>query len=155
MNAHPLTWRDTLAAGDIVAFRFPCLDEPLAEKPRPCLVVDVDRIAGNAVVVYGTSRWTGPNRGHELHVTGRADCDEASLNRPTRFVGARRVQVPLCCDRFVECRDGTAVLGRLGDSYRPRLDRIRQVNPRRFRRGHLRRPAGGRAFPTQQDRRPA
>jgi hypothetical protein len=63
MTTQPTTWRETLAAGDIVAFRFPCPDDPAAEKSRPCLVVEVDRIAGEAVVVYGTSRWTGPNRG--------------------------------------------------------------------------------------------
>ena len=155
MFPHPLTWRDVLAAGDIVAFKFPCIDDPLAEKARPCLIVEVDRVAGEAVVVYGTSRWTGPNRGHELHVTERADCDEAALDRPTRFVGARRVRVPLACARFVECRQGTAVLGRLGKNFRPRLDRIRHISPRHSRRGHLRRPAGRRVFHNQHHRRPA
>ena len=150
-------WRDALAAGDIVAFRFPCSDNPRAEKPRPCLVVEVDRSAGEAVVVYGTSRWTRANRGQELHVTSQSACAEASLDKPTRFVGTRRVRVPLACRRFVECRNGTAVLGRLGESYRPQLDRMLDPRPRHCRRGrsHLRRPADRRGSFRQDDRRPS
>lgn len=153
MTAQPMTWRDTLAAGDIVAFKFPCPDDPAAEKSRPCLVVAVDRIAGEAVVVYGTSRWTGANRGLELHVTAPAACEEAALDRPTRFVGARRVRVPLESVRFVECRAGTAVLGRLGEAFRPRLDRLRHGGPRHARRGPWRRP-GRRPGHSRQHRRP-
>jgi hypothetical protein len=139
-----VAWRDTLSPGDIVAFTFPCPDDPSAEKSRPCLVVAVDHAAGEAEVVYGTSRWTSANRGQELHVTGRAACAEASLDRPTRFVGTRRARVPLTCPRFVECREGTAVLGRLGDQFRAQLDGLRNAVPRRARRGrsHLRRRAG-------------
>jgi hypothetical protein len=154
MTTQPTTWRETLAAGDIVAFRFPCPDDPAVEKSRPCLVVEVDRIAGEAVVIYGTSRWTGPNRGRELHVTGRAACAEAALDRPTRFVGARRVRVPLESPRFVECRDGTAVLGRLGEALRPRLDRLRHGGPRHARRGPRRRPGRRPGSSRQHDRRP-
>jgi mRNA-degrading endonuclease toxin of MazEF toxin-antitoxin module len=153
MTTQPTTWRDTLAAGDIVAFRFPCPDDPAAEKSRPCLVVAVDRIADEAVVVYGTSRRTGANRGLELHVTAPAACAEASLDRPTRFVGARRVRVPLESPRFVECRAGTAVLGRLGEAFRPRLDRLRHGGPRHARRGPWRRP-GRRPGHSRQHRRP-
>lgn len=147
MTANPTTWRDTLAAGDIVAFKFPCADDPSAEKARPCLVATVDRTLGEAVIIYGTSRWTGANRGQELHVTGREACAEASLDKPTRFVGLRRVRVPLTSDRFVECREGTAVLGRLGPRHSAQLDRIRDARPRRARRGrgYLRRPADCRA----------
>lgn len=148
------TWRDMLAPGDIVAFRFPCSDDPSAEKPRPCLIADVDHAAGEAVVIYGTSRWTSANRGQELHVTDSEARAEASLDRPTRFVGARRVRVPLTSLRFVECRHGTAVLGRLGERYRSQLDRIRTTYPQPLRRGlgHLRRPAGRRAT-FHEDRR--
>jgi hypothetical protein len=135
MIVHPLTWRDMLAAGDIVAFTYPCPDDPAAEKCRPCLVLEVDRIAGEAVLAYGTSRWSGANRGQELHVTRRADRIAASLDRPTRFVGARRVRIPLGSARFVECRSGTAVLGRLGEGLRPRLDRIRRPDWRPSRHG--------------------
>lgn len=155
MTDQSTTWRDTLAAGDIVAFVFPCPDDPSAEKSRPCLVLEIDRANGEAVVVYGTSRWTGANRGQELHVTGEA-ARSSSLDKPTRFVGARRVRVPLGSPRFVECRAGTAILGRLTESLRPRLDRMRHPTPQIIRRGrsHLRRPAR-RALPHHPDRRPA
>lgn len=156
MNNTLPTWRDTIAAGDIVAFKFPCPDDPAAEKTRPCLVVAVDRCAGEAVIVYGTSRWTGANRGQELHVTGPAACTEASLDKPTRFIGRRRVRATLTCARFVECRAGTVVLGRLGDRHRAQLDRIRNPQPRPSRRcrGYLRRPTENRAFFPHPDRRP-
>jgi hypothetical protein len=129
------SWRDGLSPGDIVAFTFPCPDDPAAEKARPCLVVAVDRAAGEAVVVYGTSRWTRANRGRELHVSHPAACAEASLDRPTRFVGARRTRVPLSCPRFVEGRAGTAVLGRLGERFRARLDGLRRNDPQHDRCG--------------------
>jgi len=66
-----------------------------AEKSRPCLIVELDQAAGEAVVGYGTSRWSRTNRGQELHVTGRADCAAASLDRPTRFVGRAASEYPL------------------------------------------------------------
>lgn len=129
-------WHDTLAAGDIVSFRFPYPDAPHAERARPCLVVDVDPIGGEAVVVYGTSRWTDANRGQELHVTG-PDAALASLDRPTRFVGARRVRVALDSPRFiVSSTRGTPVVGRLAGTARGHLDRLkRSPTPARRARG--------------------
>lgn len=128
------TWHDTLAAGDIVAFRYPYPDAPHAERARPCLVVDVDLINGEAVVVYGTSRWTEANRGQELHVTG-TDAALASLDRPTRFVGARRVRVSISSPRFVTGCRATPVIGHLAGKARRHLDRLKHAPLRPKRRG--------------------
>ena len=137
----PSTWRDQLRPGDIVVFRFPCSDDCATEKARPCLVIGVDARAGTAEIVYGTSRWTDANRGQELHVTARTALAEASLDRPTRFVGTRRTQVELTSPRFVECRGGTAIVGRLGGQFAQDLDRLRRGGPVIVvrRRAHLRR----------------
>ncbi|MBD3625626.1 MAG: hypothetical protein HUJ24_09660 [Rhodobacteraceae bacterium] len=129
-----VAWHDTLAAGDIVSFRFPYPDAPYAERARPCLVVDVDPIAGEAVVVYGTSRWTKANQGQELHVTG-SDAGQASLDRPTRFVGARRVRVSIGSPRFIAGGRGTPVVGRLTGKARDHLDRLKHAPLTPGRRG--------------------
>lgn len=56
MPLDPLSWRDTLAPGDIVAFAFPTTDAA-QEKHRPALVLAIDRsgAVAEAVVVYGTA----------------------------------------------------------------------------------------------------
>ena len=122
----PTDWRDTLAAGDIVAFTYPSAEnDPALEKRRPCLVLHVDRTAAEAVVAYGTAARTRANVGRELHVVTPDHLREASLRRPTRFVGARTVRVALTSARFVEGAAGTAVIGHLPASLRARLDRVR------------------------------
>ena len=147
MTSPHSNWRETLAAGDIVAFRYPCPDEPAAEKTRPCLVLEVDHAAGCAVLVYGTSRWRRPDRGRELRIADPAACAAAALDRPTRFVGSRRCTASLSSGRFEENAAGTAILGRLDTADRIQLDRLAQEltsPPRRpggRRRGYLRRPA--------------
>lgn len=132
------TWQASLTAGDIVSFRFPYVDAPSAERARPCLVVQVDP-GGEVVLVYGTSRWTAANRGQELHVTG-PDIQLASLDRPTRFIGVRRVRISLDSPRFVNGARGTPVVGRLPDTACAQLDRLTHLQaPTRRRSGRLRR----------------
>jgi hypothetical protein len=143
----PATWQVGIAAGDIVSFRFPYPDAPMAERARPCLVVDVEHESGEAVLVYGTSRWSGANRGQELHVTG-PDILLASLDRPTRFIGVRRVRVALDSPRFIAGARGTPVVGRLPDTTHAQLDRLKQPQaPSRRRARGLRRPRATEAGP--------
>ncbi len=124
------TWRDRLAPGDVVIHRFPVQDEEPAEpKDRPCLVIDVLEIAGEryAVLAYGTTSTNRANKGLEIRVSGPAARAAAGLKFPTRFVGARRLMVPLTHSGFVRRRcDDSPVIGRL-HRVRARLDAERDI----------------------------
>ncbi|WP_299821431.1 type II toxin-antitoxin system PemK/MazF family toxin [uncultured Jannaschia sp.] len=123
-------WRKTLSAGDIVSFAFPS-SERLAEmeKARPSLVLAVDRQDDETMVTvaYGTSSRTRSNTGFELHVRTPEDVAAAGLHKPTRFIGARTVTVPLPSSRFVECAGGTVVLGRVPPQLRLRLEQVARL----------------------------
>lgn len=111
-------WQDHIAPGDIVSFRFPLAEEGHKGRPkaRPCLVLDIETRGGQryALVAYGTSSRRRSNIGYEIHARRPADYQSAGLNEPTRFVGARRLLVPLIHSGFAICRTtGSAVLGRL------------------------------------------
>jgi hypothetical protein len=91
-------WKDTLVRGDIVLFRYPiaeAADDPTDKQPkrRPCLVLKVFNTADGRFVevAYGTTADTRANRGYEVKVMQQASCAAAGLDRPTRFVGARRM----------------------------------------------------------------
>lgn len=129
MHLDPLNWRDALAPGDIVAFAFPTTDDGAHAKHRPALVLDIDRSGSvaEAVIVYGTAAMTRANTGQELHVMEPADMAAARLRKPTRFVGSRRIRVPLDSPHFIVCAASTAVIGRLPSTFRPRLDRLREL----------------------------
>jgi hypothetical protein len=117
---HTMTpaWRDHLAYGDIVSFCFPLAEEGSSGQPkaRPCLILDT-QVRGDqrfALLAYGTTSRRRSNVGYEVHVRRRADYLAAGLNEPTRFVGARRLVVPLTHSGFAICRaTGSAVIGRL------------------------------------------
>ncbi|SFB14824.1 hypothetical protein SAMN05421688_3242 [Poseidonocella pacifica] len=111
-------WRNEVSYGDIVSFRFPLAEEDHRGRPkaRPCLILDTEERGGQryALLAYGTTSRRRSNIGYEVHVRRRADCIDAGLDKPTRFVGARRVWVPLTHDGFVVCgATGSAVLGRI------------------------------------------
>ena len=111
-------WRDHVSHGDIVSFRFPLAEKDAAGRPktRPCLILDIEEKGGQrcALIAYGTTSRRRSNIGYEVHVRRRADYIAAGLNEPTRFVGARRLMVPLSHSGFVICgATGSAVLGRL------------------------------------------
>ncbi|WOI56081.1 hypothetical protein [Palleronia sp. LCG004] len=111
-------WQDHVSYGDIVSFRFPLAEEDSTEDPksRPCLVLDIERLGSQryALLAYGTTSYRRSNVGYEIHVRRRAEYLPAGLNEPTRFVGARRMFVPLNHSGFDICRTtGSAVLGRL------------------------------------------
>ncbi len=111
-------WRDHVSHGDIVSFRFPLAEEGSQGRPkaRPCLILDIEVRDGirYALLAYGTSSRRRSNIGYEVHVRRRADRLMSGLDAPTRFVGARRLLVPLTHKGFVICgATGSAVLGHL------------------------------------------
>jgi hypothetical protein len=111
-------WQEHVTHGDIVSFRFPLAEESSAgrAKARPCLVLDIETKGGQryALLAYGTTSHRRSNVGYEVHVRRRAEYLSAGLDEPTRFVGARRLLVPLTHKGFVICRGtGSCVLGRL------------------------------------------
>lgn len=111
-------WQDHITAGDILSFRFPLAEEGHRGRPkaRPCLVLDIEERDGlrYALLAYGTTSRRRSNVGYEVHARRRAEYLPAGLNEPTRFVGARRLLVPLTNSGFCICRTtGSAVLGRL------------------------------------------
>ena len=114
-------WQNHLSYGDIVSFRFPLAEEGPKGRPkaRPCLILDIEEHGGQryALLAYGTSSRRRSNIGYEVHVRRRADYLSAGLREPTRFVGARRLLVPLDHSGFVICgATGAPVLGRLDGS---------------------------------------
>ncbi|WP_189683150.1 hypothetical protein [Seohaeicola zhoushanensis] len=103
-------------AGDIVCFRFPRREGP--SYARPCLVLQA--IGTELVIAYGTTSTTNSNRGLEVSV--EADFAACGLDRPTRFVCARRIRVDHTDPRIEPCPDGgTPVIGHLPARYIPQL----------------------------------
>jgi hypothetical protein len=147
-------WQDHISQGDVVSFRFPLAEEASAGQPkaRPCLILDIVTMGGDryAVLAYGTTSHRRSNVGYEVHVRRRDEYFSAGLDEPTRFVGARRLLVPLTHRGFAICRaTGSAVLGRLdGEAFeamnvvRGRIHAERDMAADRRsdrRRSHLRR----------------
>ncbi len=94
-NAPPVpSWHGTIAAGDVVSYRFPMRERPDAwAKARPCLVLAVEQREDGpyALLAYGTAQFTRANRGCELPLIHAPDRAAAGVDRPMRFVCARRV----------------------------------------------------------------
>lgn len=124
-----LPWTATLTWGDIVSFRFPVAEEEgVKPKARPCLVLDVEDRDGLrfATLAYGTSVGGTANRGFEIRVSRPEEAAAAGLDRPTRFVGARRITVSVAHPGFCMHRVlGTPVLGRLTGASVDRMNRVR------------------------------
>jgi len=126
-----LDWRATVAIGDILSFRFPVADEEEGGtdlKNRPCLVLEVEDRGGvrYALLAYGTSSRGRANRGDEVLIRRPEALASCGLDRPTRFVGARRIWVPLASNDFVPRRkDGTALIGQLSGAELARLNAVR------------------------------
>lgn len=120
-------WREGLEPGHVVSFRFPLAERMHGArrlaKRRPCLVLNIDRSGATptATLAYGTGADTTANVGLELHVVGEAERAAAGVLRPTRFVGVRRVTVPLSDPAFILNAAGTPVLGRLDQAGQDRL----------------------------------
>lgn len=159
-----LDWQTELTAGTVVSYRFPVAEEAGGPEPkaRPCLVVDVREIDGqrHAVVAYGTSRQTKTNCGYEVEVRNVEARAAAGLDRRTRFIGARRVTVPLGDAAFVTCRQrDTPILGHLAGGPLARLETLRERFGADLRTAILspempRAPLIARREEDDQDRRP-
>ncbi|PVH27227.1 hypothetical protein [Pararhodobacter oceanensis] len=126
-------WKDLLQRGDVVMFRFPVSEDDAPTEPpkaRPCLVLDVIHRRGGAYVelAYGTTSEGGANRGYEVLVKQAASRAAAGLDKPTRFVGARRITVRIDHAGF-ECSadELSPIIGRLDA---PLLDRMNNVRAR-------------------------
>lgn len=127
-------WQAELRRGDVVLFRFPLAetpsdgDEETTPKLRPCLVLDVHERLGRrtATIAYGTSAQTRANQGYNIIAASKSGMETAGLDRPTRFVGIRRITVGLDHSGF-EPAEGTAspVIGFLDDDLRERMNAVR------------------------------
>ena len=151
-------WRNHIAHGDIVSFRFPLAEGGTGERPkaRPCVVLDIERLGDRryALLAYGTTSRRQSNVGYEIHIRKQSEYAAAGLNEPTKFVGRRRLLVPLTHSGFMICAAfGAPVLGSLAGAPLKRLnaergrihaerdiaeDRHRQNAPRRPRRAAVR-----------------
>lgn len=135
LDMNPITtttkpWQTNLRCGDVVLYRFPCAeaDAPESPKCRPCLVLDVEHRGGQlyAELAYGTSENTTANRGYEVQISRPEAMAAAGLDRPSRFVGARRVTVSLEHSGFdLNPRYHGPVIGRLDAADRDRMNRVR------------------------------
>lgn len=124
-------WTDYPQRGDIVLFRFPVADNTNQTEPpkrRPCLVLDVRRRGAECFVelAYGTSSNGRANRGYEVIVKQSKSRARAGLNKPTRFVCARRIIVNVKSRGF-HCPDGATppLIGCLDDALMERMNAIR------------------------------
>ncbi|GGB30482.1 hypothetical protein [Allosediminivita pacifica] len=129
----PPIWHEELQRGDVVLFRFPVAeaDEPsdtVTPKVRPCLVLEVHERMGrrSATLAYGTSAKTRANSGYNVMVATEDGIDCAGLDRPTRFVGVRRITVALEHSGF-EFADRTAspIIRRLDAALTGRMNAVR------------------------------
>ena len=126
-------WQASLRRGDVVLFRFPVAASPTGDdvaspKLRPCLVLDVHERLGRrtATIAYGTSAQTRANRGYNIIVASEAGIEAAGLNRPTRFVGLRRLTVGLDHSGFEPAQGAdTPVIGALDDALCARMNAVR------------------------------
>ena len=123
-------WQDHIAHGDIVSFRFPLAEEGAREQPkaRPCVVLDIERIGDHryALLAYGTTSRRPSNVGYEIHIRKRDDYANVGLNEATKFVGRRRLLVPLAHRGFAICSDiGSPVLGSHNGAPLKRLNAVR------------------------------
>lgn len=144
-------WRAHVAPGDVVTYRFPLAEVDATDRPkaRPCLVLEIEEIEGKrfAVLAYGTTSRRRANVGEEIRVHHRAAYRAAGLDEPTRFVGRRRVRVPLDDTGFAICGvTGSAVLGRLDAGLLQRMQnvcaRIRDLPNKKDTRRKRRMPWG-------------
>ena len=119
-------WHIALAPGDVVLFRFPAAGE--AARPRPCLVLDVETLAWEryAALACGIAADGGADQAYEIGLHGAEVLARAGLAQPVRFLGARRMLVPLSHRGFARnAETGTPVLGRLQGASRERMNRVR------------------------------
>lgn len=123
-------WRDHVSPGDIISFRFRIETAARNEEapPRPCLILEIEHLAGRryALIAYGTSSPPNATWAYEVHALHEDEYPCFGLRQPTRFLGKRRLLVSLDNPGFVICRrSGSPVLGRLAGGPFERLQAVR------------------------------
>lgn len=90
-------------------------------------MLDVRSVLGTryALLAYGTSAMSDANTGYEVRVRHAEDAMASGFAKPTRFVGARRLLVPLTHSGFPVGDSGNPVIGRLTGTLFERLNRVR------------------------------
>lgn len=130
---HPIDRAASIRPGTVVAFRFPLGEGEGRAKTRPCLVIATSSRNGTprVTIAYGTSAASRANRGLDLDLSEPDDWRAAGLRRPSRFVLARRVTVPLTDPGFDSRRSGSPAIGFLPPSAMLALRRmIRSIGHR-------------------------
>lgn len=121
-------WRDIIQRGDVVLFRFPVNKRGRRAQPkrRPCLVLDIRTIDGTKFLdlAYGTSSDTKANKGYEIRIRQIASYLAAGLDRPTRFVCARRITVSVNHPGFNEEGKPRTLIGRLDPPLMERMNAL-------------------------------
>lgn len=123
-------WHETVQRGDVVLFAFPVVLAGEGDRPkiRPCLVMEVERAeTGTRITLaYGTSAMTKANRGYEVRIRQPVEMAHAGLDAPTRFVGARRLEVSVHATGFAaSARTDSPVIGRLAEAGLERMNAVR------------------------------
>ena len=123
------TWHSQLDPGTVILFSFPTEEDDGPEpKARPCLVLETPLIDGvpHAVIAYGTTSMGKSNRGFEIRLRKPSDHRRAGLDHGTKFVGSRRLTVPLTHRGWtVSPATGSPILGRLSGPTQARMDAVR------------------------------
>ena len=119
-------WQTALRPGDVVRYRFP-LAGKTERRPtlRPCLVLDVETLIGQryAVLAPGIGADDDQVGSYDLRLAGEA-LEPVGLHRPIRFLGARRLVVPLENSGFGSAAI-SPILGRLDEAALERLHALR------------------------------
>ena len=127
--APPAHWAAGISPGDLVSFRYPCLEpEGGPDKARPCLVLETALVRGTRYITltYGTSVPGKAVRGYTIRVSDPTVAALAGLRRPTCFLANRRVTVTADNPGFAVSRTrGTAVIGRLSGDELARMHAVR------------------------------
>lgn len=127
-QTQPHDWKQDLAIGDVVLFRFPTTEtDGEAPKRRPCLVLETPRLGGQcfAKLAYGSSAYGASNRGREVLVRQAPSIATAGLNRPSRFTLNRSLVVSLAHPGFEAETHGDPRIGLLDERLMERLHALR------------------------------
>jgi hypothetical protein len=121
-------WRDHLAPGDVVAFRFPSPADGTPPHPRPCLVLDIETLNEHRMALLACGR-PSPRpsvRTGDIETRGAAACRRAGVDAPTRFCDTQRLLVPLGHGGFeISPESGSPILGRLAGEAHERMQALR------------------------------
>lgn len=123
-----LDWRDKLAPGDIVTFRFPRTDRSIPARNTACLVLEIETVDAQrcAVLIPAQPSRRPSDTACIVSVGKRAELHAAGLDCPTQFAVEDRRRVPLIHTGFVRsCVTGSPVIGQLVGASGERLNAAR------------------------------